>query len=72
MRTEQSDWEGTLIESQGVNAGEAIDAKIVAPPATSGAVPLPPGAVGYVRDEMVGLPGQLPGYPGQQRSVETS
>ena len=30
-----------------------------------------PRVSGNLSDEMAGLPGQLPGYPGQQRSVDT-
>ncbi|MCW2898918.1 MAG: hypothetical protein JWO67_1183 [Streptosporangiaceae bacterium] len=64
----------SLVEPQGVNAGPAIDEDVV-PPADED----PPA---HIPDELprtetlsgeaVGLPGQKPGYPGQQRSVDTS
>lgn len=37
----------------------------LAPPETH----LPTGSIS---EEMVGLPEQIPGYPGQQRSIDTS
>lgn len=71
LQIDQAAFEGTLIEPQGVNAGAAIDADssgvpdtVPAPASRKLSEPLP--------DEMVGLPEQRPGYPGQQRSVETS
>lgn len=66
--------EDDLVESQGVNAGGPVDA----PPSGAkpdGPDPEPPElplTAGLLDDEMVGLPGQKPGYPGQQRSVDTS
>jgi hypothetical protein len=72
----QDEFEGTLIEPQGVNARAAIDADSSGvPPAapSDGHVPAPtPYQLSELRpDEMVGLPEQIPGYPGQQRSIET-
>ncbi|WP_019633164.1 hypothetical protein [Actinomadura atramentaria] len=62
-----------LIETQGINAGKPIDD----PPPTGRiehAPPPPehPATAGDLYDERVGLPGQLPGYPGLQRSIDTS
>lgn len=75
----QEEFEGNLIEPQGVNAGGAIDADPTSvpyqSPSDAGLVPPPPTAhqlSELAPDEMVGLPEQLPGYPGQQRSVDTS
>jgi hypothetical protein len=73
----QADFEGTLIESQGVNAGDAIDAvETLVPRTPEGADRLPPPTPRELSesrpDEMVGLPDQRPGYPGQQRSMDTS
>ena len=68
----QKDFEGTLIEPQGVNAGAAIDAVETLVPHTKVlADPQQPQASAALPDEMVGLPQQLPGYPGQQRSIDT-
>jgi hypothetical protein len=76
LQSGQNAYDGTLIESQGVNAGPAIDAEATrAPrPDPSNAVPAPtPYELSQrLPDEMVGLPEQLPGYPGQQRSMDTS
>ncbi len=62
-----------------MNAGPPIDAEAVAMPvampdeATEDLAPpethLPTGSIS---EEMVGLPEQIPGYPGQQRSIDTS
>jgi hypothetical protein len=73
----QADFEGTLIESQGVNAGDAIDAaETLVPRKPPGAERIPPPTPRELSesltDEMVGLPEQRPGYPGQQRSMDTS
>jgi hypothetical protein len=74
-RKGQGDFVGTLIEPQGVNAGAAIDAGTnwvprTTPPDTH---QLPPPQLSRIRpDEMVGLPEQKPGYPGLQRSIDTS
>jgi hypothetical protein len=75
----QEDFEDSLIEPQGVNAGAAVDAEMPAvsheDPPEDGLVPPPPTPqqLNEMRpDEMVGLPEQIPGYPGQQRSVDTS
>ena len=76
MTNEQDDWEGTLIEPQGVNAGGPIDER--PDPPAGGAEedrPVPPDTSvpsGATSEEMVGLPEQIPGYPGQQRSIDTS
>ena len=63
----------TLIEGQGVNAGEPIDepAPEQEPPAPHAEPQDDRGPDGTSGDEMVGLPEQKPGYPGQQRSVDT-
>jgi hypothetical protein len=67
-------FEGTLIEPQGVNAGAAIDADTSGVPHTI-AAPVPPPTPQRLSEllpeEMVGLPEQRPGFPGQQRSIET-
>ena len=73
----QADFEGTLIESQGVNAGDAIDAAKASVPRNSPEAkhvppPTPRELSESLPDEMVGLPEQRPGYPGQQRSMDTS
>ena len=73
----QADFEGTLIESQGVNAGDAIDAVETSVPRTPAEAdrlppPTPRELSESLPDEMVGLPEQRPGYPGQQRSMDTS
>jgi hypothetical protein len=62
-----------LVESQSVNAGGPIDAAVPEhEPPTPDATPQEThGPDGTTGDEMVGLPDQKPGYPGQQRSVET-
>lgn len=63
----------TLIEGQGVNAGESIDEPVPEEeaPAPDAAPQDSRGPDGTAGDEMVGLPEQKPGYPGQQRSVDT-
>lgn len=75
--------ENDLIEPQGVNAGPPIDQDPAAEEAkaegteTGGDGGGPPGppedpqVTGALSDEMVGLPGHRPGYPGQERSVDT-
>jgi hypothetical protein len=75
-RKEQPDAAEGLVEPQGVNAGPPVDAEI---PPGSDEDPSehrrPPDQLtvsGSVSDEMVGLPEQRPGYPGQQRSMDTS
>ncbi|MBA9001390.1 MULTISPECIES: hypothetical protein [Thermomonospora] len=63
-----------LVESQGVNAGPPID-KEPDPhpdPAPAPDPPDEPEVGAALSDEMAGLPDQRPGYPGQQRSVDTS
>jgi hypothetical protein len=76
LQSGQADFDGTLIEPQGVNAGAAIDAEATWVPGASDAdAPPPPTPYELGRDlpdEMVGLPEQRPGYPGQQRSMDTS
>jgi hypothetical protein len=59
----------TLIEGQGVNASDSVPEQ---EPATPDTAPQDTrGPDGTAGDEMVGLPDQKPGYPGQQRSVDT-
>jgi hypothetical protein len=73
MRGQRRPDEG-LVESQGVNAVRPVDEETTAeenwlevhPPTHD----LRPS--GVLSDEMVGLPQQLPGYPGLQRSIDTS
>jgi hypothetical protein len=73
----QSEFSGTLIEPQGVNAGAPIDAEHAGvprkdpPDAKRPSPPTPQELSALLPDEMVGLPEQKPGYPGQQRSIET-
>jgi hypothetical protein len=76
---DQDDFQGTLVEPQGVNAETAGDAEPAREPHDDppgeGLVPPPPTSRQLnetAQDEMVGLPEQIPGYPGQQRSVDTS
>ena len=57
-----------LIEPQGVNSEDdetGEDKETSAPP------PKERSQSGALSDEMVGLPDQKPGYPGQQGSAET-
>ncbi|GAA4615304.1 hypothetical protein GCM10023195_67390 [Actinoallomurus liliacearum] len=65
-----------LVEEQGVNADPATDEETDTAPGhgTPGkaAPPEPVDLLAAEPDRRVGLPEQLPGYPGQQRSVETS
>jgi hypothetical protein len=71
----QADFIDSLIEPQGVNAGAAIDAEATLMPRTTppDTDHMPPPQLSRLGpDEMVGLPEQRPGYPGQQRSVDTS
>jgi hypothetical protein len=74
MTGPRSDDQDNLVESQGVNAGPPPDT----PPPPRDDHPdteLSPDERemdGGRTDEMVGLPEQKPGYPGQQRSVDTS
>lgn len=74
----QKDFAGTLIEPQGVNAGAAIDSAPALAPSKRyldkghPRPPTPPRLSELLPDEMVGLPEQRYGYPGQQRSIETS
>ncbi|MCW2948656.1 MAG: hypothetical protein JWR24_5373 [Actinoallomurus sp.] len=79
MRNEQPDWEGTLVEPQGVNAGAPIDEEVASAPdeerLEAGHASMPPDTLmpsGITSDEIVGSPEQVPGYPGQQRSIDTS
>lgn len=65
-RKENSD--ETLVETQGVNAAE----EPAAPRERSDGEPPSDAPDASTSDEMVGLPDQRPGYPGQQRSVDTS
>ncbi|MFL6052560.1 MAG: hypothetical protein ACJ72W_06535 [Actinoallomurus sp.] len=63
-----------LVEDQGVNADpeEEISRR---PDDETGSTTVPPDPVDLMEtepDRRVGLPEQLPGYPGQQRSVDTS
>ena len=71
--------EQNLVESQGVNAGPPVDEEVPPRPETgetgsheddrpAGERDLDAGR----NEEMVGLPEQRPGQPGQQRSVDTS
>jgi hypothetical protein len=76
-KRKQPNPEETLVESQGVNAGPPVDEEVA--PATGGdphegGSPLPDElpVSEALSGEAVGLPGQKPGYPGQQRSVDTS
>ncbi|MDN3353603.1 hypothetical protein [Actinomadura sp. DC4] len=58
-----------------MNAEAAVDEASHEGTQRNGLVPPPPTSqqLNDMRpDEMVGLPAQLPGYPGQQRSVDTS
>lgn len=75
LRNIQAEFKGTLIEPQGVNAGARIDAECNwVPRKTPPRRPRPPTPyqLSQLRPErMVGLPEQLPGFPGQQRSIET-
>ncbi|MFI0355561.1 hypothetical protein [Actinomadura sp. 9N407] len=70
---DSADW---LVETQGVNAGGPVDKPIdeslhdTADPLSG--PPDKPLKPGTHDDEMVGLPEQKPGYPGQQRSIDTS
>jgi hypothetical protein len=63
-----------LVEQQGVNAGGPVDEE--PGPHDAPAAPAPPGTTGppsaELPEEMVGVPTQRPGLPGQQRSVDTS
>jgi hypothetical protein len=74
MTGPRSDDQENLVESQGVNAGGPPDT----PPAPRDDHPETGGSPDEREmdagrtDEMVGLPDQRPGYPGQQRSVDTS
>jgi hypothetical protein len=63
----------TLIEGQGVNAGEPVDEPVPEeePPTPDATRQDTHGPDGTAGEEMVGLPDQKPGYPGQQRSVDT-
>ena len=65
-----------LVEDQGVNAGPPIDEDVDARPDEAGAsVGGPPDPLDLLNSEpaeRVGLPEQRPGYPGQQRSIDTS
>jgi hypothetical protein len=63
-----------LVEPQGVNAVRPVARGTVPDHTWLEAHPPPTGLAvsGMLSDAMVGLPGQRPGYPGQQRSVETS
>jgi hypothetical protein len=75
-RTAEPDGEEGLVESQGVNT-ESSSAGGHDPddePPEAGRVPQPddPGTSGTHSEEMVGLPDQRPGYPGQQRTMDTS
>ncbi|WP_067812788.1 hypothetical protein [Actinomadura kijaniata] len=65
-----------LIEPQGVNAGGAIDRPVDQEPDDDPTAPASgppdPATVATRDEEMVGVPEQKPGYPGQQRSIDTS
>jgi hypothetical protein len=72
---ERPDREKTLVEGQGVNAGAPVDQKGPARPRErTSAGPPPDERVPdkSLPEEMVGVPEQKHGYPGQQRSVDTS
>lgn len=77
-RTEENaqDSDDWLVETQGVNAGGAVDKPIGEGPCDTAdpilGPPDKPFKPGTHDDEMVGLPEQKPGYPGQQRSIDTS
>lgn len=73
-REEHTHDDETLVETQGVNAGQPADEPMPEeePPAPDAARPDRHGPDGRSDDEMVGLPDQKPGSPGQQRSVDTS
>jgi hypothetical protein len=68
--------EQDLVEDQGVNAGPPIDEDADMP--QDGGTPgraVAPGPLDLLDqepDRRVGLPEQLTGYPGQQRSIDTS
>ncbi|MFB4312488.1 hypothetical protein [Actinomadura sp. 21ATH] len=76
-RRHEDETDDLLTEPQGVNAGGPIDAplseaaKVIAPDPVEGP-PDTPFRPGSHDDEMAGLPEQKPGYPGQQRSIDTS
>ncbi|GAA0322804.1 hypothetical protein NE235_04645 [Actinoallomurus spadix] len=64
-----------LVEEQGVNASPGADEEPL--PAhdgtpAEGTPPEPVDLLATEPDRRVGLPEQRPGYPGQQRSIETS
>jgi hypothetical protein len=74
-----------LVEAQGLNVGPPVDEEVSPGPdedprdeprnGSRDAGPTPPDELavpGALSDEMVGLPEQKPGYPGQQRSMDTS
>jgi hypothetical protein len=72
---ERPDRESSLVEGQGVNAGGAVDQEVPARPRGRTSVGPPPDERVPDRslpEEMVGVPEQKFGYPGQQRSVDTS
>ncbi|MFD0685169.1 hypothetical protein [Actinomadura fibrosa] len=72
-KPDEADTKGTLVEPQGVNAGGPVDREPEDEETTeSGEPPARPLTAGTLDDEMAGLPAQKPGYPGQQRSVDTS
>jgi hypothetical protein len=77
-QNDQEDFQGTLVEPQGVNAEPGDEEEMPAvsqedPPEKDPVPPPSPRQLSETRpDEMVGLPEQIPGYPGQQRSVDTS
>lgn len=63
-----------LVEDQGVNAApeEDIGTGRDDDPRTTAVPPEPVDLMETESDRRVGLPEQRPGYPGQQRSVDTS
>jgi hypothetical protein len=74
---EQQDKDQGLVESQGVNAGLPVDKEIPTRRGHDAAAssPSPPDGLGLQAaepDERVGVPEQRSGYPGQQKSVDTS
>ncbi|MCO5967408.1 hypothetical protein [Actinoallomurus soli] len=75
-RHQQHSTDQDLVEDQGVNASpDADEETFVARDDGTPAEGAPPEPVDLLATEpgrRVGLPEQRPGYPGQQRSVETS
>lgn len=72
---ERHDGADDLVEAQGVNAGPPVDEEVEhgeePAPAERPAAPDGLGLLEAAPDRRAGLPEQRPGYPGQQRSVDT-